>query len=256
MATEAKFTTGPTMRHVLVMTLTGALGLTFMFLIDAATLFWVSRLGEDRLMAALGFAWTIIFFIISSSIGLAIAATALVSRALGEGAGQRARVEASAALAITFALQAVLAAGVIALRDPLLALAGAGGETAALAGRFLAITLPSMPLMALAMTGGAVLRALGDAWRSMTVTLLAGVIAMVLDPVFIFWLDLGLDGAAWVMAMARSSAGLLALFYLARVHRMLVPVGSPRCARCCGPSSPSRCRRRRPSFPRRSATRS
>jgi len=81
---DAKFTTGSTMRHVVVMTLASAIGLTFMFLIDAATLFWVSRLGDERLMAALGFAWTVQFFIISSGIGLAIATTTLVSRALGK----------------------------------------------------------------------------------------------------------------------------------------------------------------------------
>ena len=102
MAVAARFTEGSTMRHVVVMTLTGAHRASrFMFLIDAATLFWVSRLGEERLVAALGFAWTVIFFIISSGIGLAIAATALVSRALGEGAGERARTDATAALVLT-----------------------------------------------------------------------------------------------------------------------------------------------------------
>jgi hypothetical protein len=54
---QARFTTGSTMRHVVVMTLTGSVGLTFMFLVDAATLFWVSQLGDQTLMAAVGFAW-------------------------------------------------------------------------------------------------------------------------------------------------------------------------------------------------------
>jgi len=210
------------MRHVAVMTLTSAVGLTFMFLIDAATLFWVSRLGDERLMAALGFAWTIQFFIISTSIGFAIATTALVSRALGAGAVERARREATAALILTLAAQAALALVVLVWRDQALALAGASGETRAAAGRFLAITLPSMPLMALGMTGGAVLRALGDAWRAMTVTLAAGVVAAALDPVFIFWFGLGIDGAAWVMSIARVAVGALALRYLIRSHRMLI----------------------------------
>ncbi len=212
MTEKAKFTTGGTMRHVAVMTLTGAVGLTFMFLIDAATLFWVSRLGDERLMAALGFAWTIQFFIISSGIGLAIATTALVSRALGEGKRSRARSEASSAMLLTFGLQAGIAVAVMIWRDEALALAGAAGETREIAGRFLLITLPSMPLMALGMTGGAILRALGDAWRAMSVTLSAGVVAMVLDPLFIFTFGLGIDGAAWVMVIARASVGGLSLW--------------------------------------------
>jgi hypothetical protein len=37
------------MRHVVVMTLTGSLGLVFMFLVDVTTLFWVSYLGDEGL---------------------------------------------------------------------------------------------------------------------------------------------------------------------------------------------------------------
>ena len=218
---QAKFTAGSTMRHVAVMTLTSAVGLTFMFLIDAATLFWVSRLEDVRLMAVLGFAWTIQFFILSSGIGLAIATTALVSRALGAGARERAGGDATSALLMTFALQAAVAVAALIWRREALALAGASGETLDLAARFLAITLPSMPFMALGMTGGAILRALGDAWRAMMVTMAAGAIAMGLDPLFIFGFGLGIDGAAWVMVIARSFVGLLAIWYLIRAHAML-----------------------------------
>ncbi|MBP6999953.1 MAG: multidrug transporter [Amaricoccus sp.] len=212
------------MRHVSVMTLTSAIGLTFMFLIDAATLFWVSRLGDEQLVAALGFAWTVTFFIISSGIGMAIAATALVSRALGAGEIARARETATTSLAITFAVQAVVALVIVLLRDPLLALAGATGETAELASHFLLVTTPAAPIMAMGMTGSATLRAAGDAWRSMSVTLAAGMLAMVLDPVFIILLDFRLEGAAWVMVIARGSSGLLAIWYLWRVHHLLARV--------------------------------
>ena len=71
------------MRHVAVMTTTGMIGLTFMFLIDAITLFWVSRLENESFMAAMGFAWTVQFFTISVGIAFMIATTALVSRSLG-----------------------------------------------------------------------------------------------------------------------------------------------------------------------------
>ena len=224
MPAAARFTEGSTFRHVVVMTLTGAMGLTFMFLIDAATLFWLARLGDERLVAGLGFAWTVIFFIISSGIGLAVAATALVSRALGEGDLEGARIGATSALVITFLVQAAVAAVVVAFRDPLLAAAGARGEAAAAASRFLLVTSPAMPFMALGMTGASILRAAGDAWRSMAVTLVAGMIAMLLDPVFILLLDFRLEGAAWVMVAARGSSGVLAIWYLVRVHRLLAPV--------------------------------
>jgi putative MATE family efflux protein len=224
MAEGARFTRGSTMGHVVRMTLAGALGLTFLFLIDVATLFWISRLRDEQLMAALGFVWVVQFFIVSSGIGISIATSTLVSRSIGQGKRAHARCQASAALVMAFAVQGLIAMTVLVLREPVLALAGADGATREIASRFLSVTLFSMPVMALAMVGGAVLRALGDAWRSMMVTMSAGAVAMVLDPVFIFWLDMGIDGAAWVMVIARLTAAGMALWFLIGVHDILARV--------------------------------
>ena len=218
---RGKFTEGSTMGHVVTMTLTAATGLMFMFLIDAATLFWVSQLRDETLMAALGFAWTIQFFIIGSGIGLAIATSALVSRSIGEGNHQQARRQATSSIIIAMAVQAVVVAVVLIWLRPLLSLAGAQGETLDVAARFLWITLPSTPLMALGMVGGGVLRALGDAWRAMSVTIGAGLVAMVLDPVLIFTLGLGMDGAAIAMVIARFCLAGLVMYFMVRTHDML-----------------------------------
>ncbi|WP_424927592.1 MATE family efflux transporter [Amaricoccus tamworthensis] len=224
MAQGAKFLHGRTMRHVIEMTLTGATGLTFMFLVDAAALFWVSKLDDPTLLAALGFAWTIMFFAVGSSIGLAIAATALVSRGIGQGERANARRTASSALIISFAIQFTIAALMFTFRDALVGLAGATGETRTIAVRYLGFIMPSIPLIALGMVGSSILRALGDGWRSMSVTLAAGAIAVTLDPLFILYFGLGIDGAALVLVLSRTVTAALAIWYLVRVHKMLAPV--------------------------------
>ena len=43
------------MRHVAVMTATGAVGLMSLFLVDVANLFYISLLGQAELAAAIGF---------------------------------------------------------------------------------------------------------------------------------------------------------------------------------------------------------
>jgi putative tricarboxylic transport membrane protein len=53
--------------------LTGALGITFMFFVDALNLFWISHLGEQTLMAAMGYAFAIQYFTLSAGLGLMIA---------------------------------------------------------------------------------------------------------------------------------------------------------------------------------------
>src|SRR3954469_20733351 len=81
----AKFVTGSTMRHVIVMTATGSIGLVAIFIVDALNLFYISLLGVQALAAAVGFAATLLFFTISFAIGLTIATSAVVSRTLGRG---------------------------------------------------------------------------------------------------------------------------------------------------------------------------
>jgi MATE family, multidrug efflux pump len=213
-----RFTKGSTMSHVVRMTLTGAAGVTFMFLIDAANLFWVSLLGVERLMAALGFSWMIQFFSVSFGIGMMAAVIAVVSRLIGQGSREDARRQTTVCAISAFLLQSVVAGSTLYFRHDLLALAGAKGETAALAARYLMISMPSLPFMAVGMVGSAVLRAEGDAWRAMSITLTSGAVSMVIDPLLIFGLGLGLDGAAIAIVIARLMSAGLSIYYVVRVH--------------------------------------
>lgn len=224
MDNKARFLTGSTMRHVVVMTLTGSLGLVFMFLVDVTTLFWVSRLGDEGLMAALGFGWTIQFFTISSGIGLMIASMALVSKSIGQGKLEQARQQTTSAALYTFVFQLFTAAVVVIFRREILAFAGAEGQTLEDAARFLLISVPSLPFMALGMVGSAVLRSIGDAVRSMSVTMSAGLVAMVVDPLFILGFGWGFEGAAWGIVVSRTVSAILSVWFVVRVHDMVGPV--------------------------------
>ncbi|THD72899.1 MATE family efflux transporter [Thalassobius vesicularis] len=221
MSRQAKFLTGSTMRHVVVMTLTGSLGLSFMFLVDFLALYWVSRLGDEALIAAIGFAGTLQFFVISISIGMMIGAVALVSRTLGMGRPRRARRIATSALTYGVGAQVVIAVVVFVFRYPLLRLSGAEGEVLEVAADFLQISLPSLPLIAAGMMSGAVLRALGDAMRSMMVTMSAGLIAVVLDPLLILYMGWGIEGAAAVIVISRAVMAVIGLYWLTRTHDIL-----------------------------------
>lgn len=209
------------MGHVVRMTMTGALGITFVFLVDAANLFWVSQLGDPRLMAAVGFAFAIQFFSVSVGIGLMIASTALVSRGIGADQRDLARRHASSAATMAFFIQAGVAAAIIAFRHDILAASGATGETAALAARYLVITMPSLSVMAIALIASGALRAEGDGRRSMYVTLTSGAVAMVVDPLLILGLGLGLDGAAMGLSLSRVVMLIMALRFAVGTHDLM-----------------------------------
>lgn len=224
---QGRFLTGSTMGHVVRMTATGATGITFVFLVDAANLFWISKLGDPLLMAAIGFAFAIQFFTVSIGVGMMIATTAIVSRSVGAGELAQAREQATSATVMTFVVQALTALVVVALREPLLRLAGAEDEALRLASRYLALSLPSLAIMAVGLCGSAALRAVGDGARAMYITLSGGFTAMLLDPVLIYGLGLGLDGAAFGIWVFRCVMAFVALWFCIRAHDLLARPNLP-----------------------------
>lgn len=191
------------------------------FLVDLANLFYISLLGKQELAAAVGYAGTIIFFSISISIGIMISAIALISRALGAGDRERARkLSGSSLLFVTLVMTAITAL-YFPFIDQSVGLLGAEGKTREIATAFLQVVIPSMPLMALGMGASGLLRSVGDAKRAMYVTLGGGICAAVLDPIFIFTFDLGIQGAAYVTVIARFFTVAIGLYGVIKVHDML-----------------------------------
>ena len=225
MQTKAVFTQGSTMRHVITMTSTGAAGLVSIFFVDVINLFYISLLGEQELAAAVGYASTIMFFMVSISIGSMIAATAITAKAIGAGDEEAARKNAGAVLIFMALAGIIVAIAIFPLLGGMLDLLGAKGETRQIALVFMQIVIPSFPVMALAMCFSGLLRAKGDAKRAMYVTLSSGAAALVLDPLLIFGLDLGVNGAAIAVGLVRIIMLLVAWHGVVRVHQMITIPG-------------------------------
>ena len=224
-AQKAVFTEGSIMRHVMTMTSTGAIGLVAIFLVDVVNLFYISLLGQQELAAAIGYASTIMFFTVSVSIGFTIAATAITARAIGAGDEAAAKRRAGTSLVYMILLSLLVVAIVIPSLPYLLDLLGAKGETKEIALIFMQIAVPSFPLLGLGMCLSGLLRARGDAKRAMYVTLSVGGAALVLDPFFIFGLDLGIKGAAIAIIFVRIFMLGVGLYFTIYVHNL---IGKPK----------------------------
>lgn len=222
--TTPRFVTGSTMRHTLVMTATGSIGLVAIFIVDFANLFYISQLGQTELAAAIGYAGTLMFFVTSAAIGTTIGITALVSRALGSGDIEKAKAQAATGLVFIFALISLISVFCFVFLEPLLRGLGATGLTLNVAIGFLQIVIPSMPLLALGMAMSGLLRAVGDAKRAMYVTLGAGIAAAIMDPFFIFYLDMGVNGAAVSTNLSRLALLGMGVHGAMKVHDL---VGRP-----------------------------
>ena len=215
---QAKFLEGSLLRHITVMSLTASVGLMAIFVVDLVDMIFISMLGKAELAAAVGYAGAILFFTSSFGIGMAIAAGALVARALGEGDEHLARQRATNTLVFGVIFSSIFAMIVWLNLPYLAALMGASGETLDLSVLYLSIIIPSLPLLVTGMVGSAILRAHGDAGRAMMATVIGGVVNAILDPILIFGLGLDLTGAALASVAARIAIGLAALYPVIRYY--------------------------------------
>ncbi|WP_370980037.1 MATE family efflux transporter [Agaribacterium sp. ZY112] len=205
------------MRHISVMTLASTMGLLSLFLVDLIDMYWLSLLGEIELAAAIGYAGSILFFTLSLCIGLSIGVGATISQSIGVGDKVATRrLVGNVFLAIMMITTPIMIAVVLSLPILLSAL-GAEGRAHELALSYSSVVLPSMPLMAGAMAASGVIRALGNAKEAMYLTLLGGLVNAVLDPILIFALDWGIEGAAWATVLCR--VAMLAYGYYLVVHK-------------------------------------
>ncbi len=216
----AGFTEGSIIKHIVATTLYGAIGLMTLFLVDLADLYFLSLLGQEELAAAVGYAGTIMFFSTSICIGLAIGTAATVARSIGAGERERARRLVLHNSLASFLLSLPVALVGFLYAPEFLAALGAEGRTLELATVYLRIIFPSLPLLALAMTGGGVLRANALPRLAMWSTVGGGLVNAILDPVLIFGFGWDIVGAALGSVGAR--IGVFVIAWYGVVHRARV----------------------------------
>jgi len=203
------------------MTGAAAFGLMAIFVGELANVLFLSMLGDVEIIAAVGYASTILFLLLSVGIGTAIAASALIAPAIGAGDLARARRLSASSHVFSVIFAAVAGVAVWIFVPELIRLIGAEGRTHALATGYLRILIPFITLMSLGMCASAVLRSHGDARRSMNVTLIGAFVNVALDPLFIFTFGLGIHGAAWATNLSRIAVAGFGVYWLVRKHDLL-----------------------------------
>lgn len=200
---DAAYVEGPVFRHVVALTALGSLGLMAIFTVDLVNLLYISLLNDEVLTAAMGYAGAVLFIIVSVGIGFSIGVTAHTARRIGAGDRAAARRVASSGLVISFVATSVVTLLLAGVLGPCLTLLGAEGRVFEVTRHFLWITMFGMPLLALSMAMGGVLMAFGAPRMTLWINLAGAGATAILDPIFIFALDLGVTGAAIVTVLIR-----------------------------------------------------
>jgi len=205
MTTEnnAVFTTGSIMRHVSVSSFTASIGLMAIYAVDLIDLIFISMLGYEVLAAAAGYASALMFFTSAINIGVSVAAGVLASRSIGSGDTLEAREYATSTAMFSVLTSVIIPLILLSNIEFFLGLLGAEGKVAELAATYLWIIIPFTWVSGLSMVTVAVLRGYGENRMAMYPSLFGAVTNAVLDPILIFGLDMGMEGAAWATVAAR-----------------------------------------------------
>lgn len=176
----------------------GVLSLMSFQLVDSA---FIGQLGILPL-AAQGFTMPIQMVIIGVQVGLGIATTAVISRTLGAGQEHYAKQLGGLVVAVGGVGVAAIAVLLYLLRHPLLSLLGASDDVLQIIDHYWIWWLASAWTGAMLYFFYSLCRANGNTLLPGTMMMVTSVLNLILDPLFIFTFDLGINGAAIATILA------------------------------------------------------
>ncbi|MFK8017044.1 MAG: MATE family efflux transporter, partial [Gammaproteobacteria bacterium] len=201
--TSADILSGPINPILRRMTGPMVIGILVSMLFQTVDTYFISRLGTAEL-AAISFVFPVTFTILNLVIGLGIAMSITVGKAIGQGRHIKAARIATESLMLSLLLSILLCAVGYFLTDSLFAKLGATPSTLVLIRQYMDIWFGFAVLLAMPMTCNAAIRATGDTKCPSILMMVSGLVNVVLDPILIFGFGpipaMGMAGAAWATA--------------------------------------------------------
>lgn len=185
---------------------------------------FVAQLGTLPL-AAMGFSFPVVMFLVSITFGLGTGATAVVSHALGSGDHELAKRITTHALILSVCIVALVSVVGLLTIDPLFRLIGANDTVLPMIHEYMTIWYLGVVFMVVPMIANNIIRATGDTVLPSMIMVLSSALNIILDPIMIFgWMgfpSMGIRGAALATLISRAVAGGVVLWFLHRRYKLL-----------------------------------
>lgn len=217
-------TEGPVGKTLIRLTIPMVFGMIGMVAFNLVDTFYVGRLGTDQL-AALSFTFPVILVISSLALGLGTGASAVISRAIGEGDYNRVRRLTTDSLVLSVVV--VMAFVVLGLMTigPVFTMLGATERTLPFIKQYMRIWYLGVGFVVIPMVGNNAIRATGDTKTPSIIMLVAVAVNATVDPLLIFGLGpfprMEIAGAALATVIARATTFTVALWVLGHRDKML-----------------------------------
>ena len=183
---------------------------------------WVSKISSVH-FAATSFVWPINFLFIALGIGLSIAGTSLLSQLIGANKIKDAKEYANQLIVISFIISVIFSLIGYLISPFIIRAMGGTGDLANYGNIYLRISFLDIPFMFLFFNINSIMTSQGD---TVTPTVLSGISAImnvILDPIFIFTLNMGIAGAAWATLISRAFLTIVGFYMLFKGDNKIKP---------------------------------
>lgn len=215
---QQDYTSGSIDKAILLLSIPMILEMAMESIFAVVDVYFVSQLKDNDAVATIGLTESLLTLIYSLAMGLSMGATAMVARRVGEKDIKAAEVAAAQAIFVGLGLSMIICLTGILFSTDLLRLMGAGEQLIQKnAGYTRWMLSGNITIMMLFLING-VFRGAGDASIAMRSLMLANILNIVLDPIFIFGLGpvpgFGVEGAAIATNIGRGAGVLYQIYHL------------------------------------------
>lgn len=180
------------------------------YIVDAM---WISGLGVDAL-TAIGFIIPLQFIILGIGAGLGSGITAVISKYIGMKNHKLANNASFHSLLLIIIFSVIITLLLLVFMEPLYILIGASGMNLQLALEFSRVFFVGSILLIFPQAMYGILRAEGDVKRTMYAMFLSTIINIILDPIFIYQLNMGIEGAAYATLISLLIVCLVIIYWI------------------------------------------
>lgn len=204
--------TGDPKKAIIKLALPMMLSMLLIMLYNLADSIWVAGLGADAL-AAIGFITPLFMVLIGLGNGIGAGANSLIARNIGAKNYEQANNAGLHGILLSIIISVIFTIIIEAFMVPILQFMGAG-HTIQYAMDYSYIIFGFLFIFVYSGVLSAIFRSEGDMRRATIAIAVTAIMNIILDPIFIYVLNLGIAGAAWATVISASLSCLVMSYWI------------------------------------------
>lgn len=204
--------TGDPKKAIIKLAVPMMISMLLIMLYNIADSIWVAGLGGDAL-AAIGFITPLFMVLVGLGNGIGAGANSLIARNIGAKNHKQANNAALHAIVLSIIVSIVFTILIEGFMVPILQFMGAG-NTIGYAMNYSYIIFGFLFIFVYSGVASAIFRSEGDMRRATIAIAVTAIMNIILDPIFIYVLDFGIQGAAWATVISASLSCIVMSYWI------------------------------------------